>query len=317
MGEISWRWCLGFAGVALATLTCMEYLNTLPVSDADLLLLGSRHPVLMGRALQDIFHGSALRIGQAGILLGLGFAAAWLVVASAGRATILKALLKYFEEQGAFVVETGAWHFRSLLGVHFLRAALTLAAVVGIIGATVAGGAVTSDKDPSPGSALLVFLTMLLLVGLAWAVVNWFLSLASLFVVTQGKETLGAIGAAAGLCRDQLGPLLAVGFWFGLAHGTAFVIATSVVAFPLAFLAVLPGSVVLGGMLLVTLLYFAVADFLYVGRLAAYVYIAEAQEIEVPAGDTFNPPEAPILDVPQRVDPDEVILSDVPLPSES
>jgi len=102
-----------------------------------------------------------------------------------------------------------------------------------------------------------------------------------------------------------------------LAHGTAFVIATSVVAFPLAFLAVLPGSVVLGGMLLVTLLYFAVADFLYVGRLAAYVYIAEAQEIEVPAGDTFNPPEAPILDVPQRVDPDEVILSDVPLPSES
>jgi len=32
---------------------------------------------------------------------------------------------------------------------------------------------------------------------------------------------------------------------------------------------------VLGGIILVALLYFAVADFLYVGRLAAYVFLTE------------------------------------------
>ena len=86
------------------------------------------------------------------------------------------------------------------------------------------------------------------------------------------------MGAAADLCRARTGPVLAVSFWFALAHGTAFFIATSAVAVLLSFLAIVPGAVVFGGVLLVTLVYFAVADFLHVGRLAAYVYIAENPE---------------------------------------
>src|SRR5207302_10754305 len=59
-------------------------------------------------------------------------------------------------------------------------------------------------------------------------------------------------------------------FWFSLAHILAFIAATTVVAFPMAFAGILPIGVVLGGVLLVALLYFAVADFLYLGRLAGY-----------------------------------------------
>jgi len=91
--------------------------------------------------------------------------------------------------------------------------------------------------------------------------------------------------------------------WFGLAHGLAFMAATSVVAVPLAFAGVLPAAVVLGGLLLVTLLYFAVADFLYIGRLSAYVSMMEVPEApkpELPADDDIlsdvrglvPPPEA-------------------------
>ena len=319
LAEMAWRWSLGSAGVALITLAGVEYLDTLPVTSQDLFLLGTRQPGLMWRALLDIFHGSALRFWQAAIVLGFGFAVAWVVIAALGRAATLKALLKYFEQLIGLLPDAKVWRLSSLVGLNFLRAALTLAALIGVFGATIAGGAVTSDKDPSPGSAILVFLTVLLLVTLAWLVLNWFLSLATLFVVKEGEDTFGAIGAAAGFCRNHLGPVLAVSFWFGLAHLAAFVVATFVVAFPLAFVGVLPGSVVLGGIVFTTLLYFAVADFLYIGRLAGYVYIAQGPEL-LTSTDTISPapPEPPVPYNPNdRVDPEELILSDLPLPAES
>src|SRR5207248_6704414 len=127
-----------------------------------------------------------------------------------------------------------------------------------------------------------------MLVWIAWSVVNWFLSLAAVFVVTEGKDTFAAIAAAVDLCRREAGSVFAAGTWFGLAHGVAFFVATSIVAFPFAFIGVLPGAIVLGGVLLVTLLYFAAADFLYVGRLGAYVAILELPDVPV------APPPPPV-----------------------
>ena len=72
------------------------------------------------------------------------------------------------------------------------------------------------------------------------------------------------------------------------------------VALPLGFAGVLPAGVVLGGVLLVTLLYFAVVDFLYVGRLAAYV----CASLEV-----SHPRLEPI---PAACPADDDILSDIP-----
>jgi hypothetical protein len=157
---------------------------------------------------------------------------------------------------------------------------------------------------------MLIFLMLIMLVGLAWSAVNWFLSLAAIFVVGDGRDTFGALSAAGDLCRVRTGSVLAVGTWFGTGHVVAFVVATSVVAFPLAFAAVLPAGVVLGGVLLVTMLYFAVVDFLYVGRLAAYLAILEMPKapITVPPIQV-PPPESPQLQ--SRVDPNELILSDI------
>jgi hypothetical protein len=138
---------------------------------------------------------------------------------------------------------------------------------------------------------------------------NWFLSLAALFVVRDGRDTFGAMGAAVGFCRDRMGAVLAVSTWFGLAHGVAMVVAYSALAFPMAFAGLLPGSVVLGGMLVIGLLYFAVVDLLYLGRLAAYVYIVESPEIKAQP-EMLPPSPGPPQ---QSVDRSELILSDVPV----
>jgi len=133
----------------------------------------------------------------------------------------------------------------------------------------------------------------------------------------DNQDTFGAISAAVALCREHLGPLVAVGFWFSLAHILTFMVATTVVAFPMAFAGILPIGVVLGGVLLVTLLYFAVADFLYVGRLGGYVCIVEHRD-SPPEREVTAPPTSPegmqsFLPPALRPQSDDDIMSDIPL----
>jgi hypothetical protein len=116
------------------------------------------------------------------------------------------------------------------------------------------------------------------------------------------------------LCQRRLGSVFAAGTWFGLAHLAAFLVATSAVAFPLAFAGILPGGLILGGVLLVTLLYFAAVDFLYIGRMGAYVALLQLPMVPaaVAAPIPVLPPSFhPFHRAPgSSVDKDERILSD-------
>jgi hypothetical protein len=321
LAEIAWHWSFGAAAGLLLVFSFFEYLNTLPVSNGDLLLLRTSQPVLISRAMLHIFRGSAFRVVETAVVLVLTLGAAWIVVASLGRAATVRALLTHLRASDTSTSdqeEKNNWRLRSLFGLNFFRLGAMLASTVGCLAAVLLAGAASRPSDPSPGSALLIVLTVTMLVWLAWSTLNWFLSLAAIFVVADGQDTFGAIAAAADLCRSRSGSIFAAGTWFGLAHITAFVVATSVVAFPLGFAGVLPASVVLGGVFLVTILYFAVSDFLYMGRLAAYVAIVEMPEL--PADAATAPPELPregthldptVASSP-AVDPSELILSDVP-----
>lgn len=284
MAEISWRWSLGAVTFLLLSFTFLQYLKTLPVTNADLLLLRTRQPFLISQAIAHIFRGSGFRFVVAMVVAVAALAAGWIVIASVARAATLKWLVEYFRgiKDDSFdsgverqELRTQRGGIRSLTGLNFLRVASTVAAAVGCIGATILAGLVSSPKDPEPGLVFLLFVPLVGLVWLFWSVLNWFLSLASVFVVRDGRDTFGGLAAAVLLCRERIGTVLAVSFWFGLAHVTAFVVTTSVVAFPLALAGVLPAGIVLGGVLLVTLIYFAAVDFLYAGRLAAYVAVTE------------------------------------------
>jgi hypothetical protein len=314
--EISWRWSFGAAAAFLTLFSCLEYLKTLPVSRLDLLLLKTRQPALVGQAMSHIFHGSGVRLVHSLILLALGLTLMWVATAALARVATVHALSRYFHLERDSD-QPKPWRLRPLLGLNFFRVAAALAATVGCVAALLVGSAVSPSDHPAPGAAFLVVLAVLFLVWLAWSVVNWFLSLASVFTVVASRNTFGAIAAAVDLCRDRTGSVFAAGTWFGLAHIGAFLVATSAVALPMAFAGVLPPAAVLGGILLITLLYFAVADFLYMGRLAAYVAIIEfpptllrAESAMVPAANQGSTIAA---DVRAAVDQNETILSDIPL----
>jgi hypothetical protein len=337
--EIAWRWSFGTAMSLLLTLSFLEYLDTLPVTNADLFFLRTRHPVLISQAVSHILRGSALRFVLASAVLFATLAAGWILASSLGRAVTLRWLVDYFgarwrewapRSELPLAAEGERWGFRSLAGLSVLRVSSTLAAVIACLGASVVAGFVSSSGNPRPALAFLLFIPMVCLVWLSWSALNWFFSLASIFVVRDGQDTFGAVSAAVGAFRAQMRPILAVSFWFGLAHLTAFSLATTVVAFPLSLAGVMPPGIPLVGVALVTLLYCAVVDWLYAARLAGYVAILEGPEVlPEPDGIPQFPPlptilvasalEAPKIAAPQPLYPpippsDDDILSDVPLP---
>jgi len=312
--EIAWRWSFGAAAGLLLVFSCYQYLDTLPVSKADLLLLRTAQPLLISRAVLHIFRGSTFRAVETAIVLALALGVAWIVLASLARAATLKALITYFRESGIPQenVKT-SWRLRSLFALNLFRLATTLAAVVGCFAAILLGGAVSRPTNPAPGSALLIILTVLMLIWFAWSTLNWFLSTAAIFVVADGRDTFAAIADTVNLCRARPGSISAAAIWFGLAHITAFTVTSSLAAFPLGFAAILPPAAVLGGVLVVAFIYFAIADFLYIGRLAAYLAMIEFPDTPVTEVlPTQGSSPDPRIHSSPAIDQSELILSDLP-----
>lgn len=345
LAEIAWRWTVGAAATALVAFSLFEYLDTLPVTGGDILLLRTRQPILIGQALGHIFRGSAPRIVMAELLAAVALTCLWIVAAAMGRATTVRGLIDYFSERrkstmgGEELVPVADLAAPSpkgsplglLLQLNFLRAALALAALLGLVGTLIlvhvlsaglsnsAGSAgLTSvnsaqSVDPVAGVAFLLFFPLAGLIFLAWSTLNWVLSLAGVFAVLDGdirKDALGALSAAVSFCRERSGAVFAVSTWTGLAHLTLFVVATTVVSVPLTLARIVPPRAVVAAVILGTVAYFAVADWLYMARLAGYVCIAEMpQELLAPIAPAPLPaPPAPHT----TVDRDEPILSDVP-----
>ena len=123
--EIVWRWSFGAAAGALVSVAVLRFLNSLTVTDGDLLALRSRIPLLMADAILHIFQGSGPRLLRMTFIVAPAVSALWILAASAGRAATLRALLR--EVPASF---TRRHNLLPLAGVHLLRVAVTLLGVI-------------------------------------------------------------------------------------------------------------------------------------------------------------------------------------------
>lgn len=318
--EIAWRWTIGATASALTLYSFFEYLNTLPVTHADATLLSSRQPALIGRAIAHIFHGSLSRAVVAALLGALALSLLWVVAASLGRNATVRELLVHFRSKFAADVSadgprtTNPRPLRALAALNFLRVALALAAILALVGAALLCSFASSDVHPRPWLVFFLFVPLAGLIGVAGWGLNWLLSLAPIFAVRNNEDALGAISAAVTFARDHVGAVLAVGTWTGLAHFVALSVASTAVSIPLAFLQIAPWRAVVAVMIFMTLIYLAVADWVYMARLAGYVCIAEMPAPQIAPPILFPPdePVAPSLPIQTTIDRDEPILSDFP-----
>ena len=355
MAEVIWRWSFGATALLLLGFGLLEYFDTLPVSNGDLMFLRSGQPVLISQALGRIFQGSSLRFILATIIVGAALAILWIFLASIGRSATVDDLLKYVGERARTVLAAstsdqkisteqtladdsrGRWHFRSMAALHFLRAGLGLAATIACFAVIVFAPLISTKEHPHPAIVFFLTLVFLFAVWLIWSSASWFLSLASIFVVRNRESAFSALSSATNFCLTRGGPVAIIGTWFGLTHVVLFFVATSVIAFPLSLASVLPFSVVVLVIAGLTLIYFAVVDTLYVARLAGYVAILEAPPtVPEPPRPIARPEALPANLIeqeratlaaapePDMVDQNELILGDpgstdspVPAPDET
>jgi hypothetical protein len=310
--EIAWRWTVGAVAWALFLFSLVEYLGSLPVTNGDAALLRTRQPLLVGRAIAHILRGSLNRAWLAVLLGALALSLLWIVASSVGRAATVRGLLDYFHTRFAANISaesaraTKPRPLRSLIGLNFLRVAMALAAMLAFVGAAIVVSFASPAAHPRSGLAFILFLPLAGLICLAWTMLNWLLSLACIFGVRDGNDVLSALSAAVTFSRERSGPIFAVSTWTGLAHVAAFSMAGTAISFPLAFIPVAPARIILACVVVLTLLYSALVDWLYMARLAGYVCIAEMPETLAES--------APLPTAPPRasIDRDELILSDLP-----
>ena len=282
--ELVWRWCFGLAAWTLAIVSAGLFLDSLTISPADELLLGTLQIPLLKQAAQHIFQGSLPRAAwmQAILLVGLTFL--WAFAATAGRSATLHRLIAMLRDDNQESPIT--WSFRPIFYLNLMRVAWSLTGF-GVTAGSLFLGMIMAHQERAARAAF--FLTF----GIAFAlffglVLNWFLGLAPIFCVRDGVGAGTAVGRAFEFCAERGGSLLGVSAGFLLLR---LVWAGTMLLFLLAPLSLLP-HVAVGWvmvlMALVALLYFAGADLLYLARLGAYAALVMQEDEPLP---TAIPPE--------------------------
>ena len=277
LAEITWRWVVGVTATLLLAFGFFEYLDTLPVNYGEMLFLKSGQPILISQAITHVLRGSLVRAVLSLMVAALLLILVWMIAASIGRVTTLRAMLDFI--RGKLTVNTAAIGMpvkdeaepvtsHSAWGAVVTLASLALATIVAFLGASILAGFASTDRDPRPALVFLLFFLLAILVGFASFALNWLLSLAAVFAVRNGEGPVDAISAAVSLCRDRPAAVAAVSTWTGLAHLVAFVGATTIVSIPMGLAGFLPWRLVVLAILGVTIANFAVADWLYTARLA-------------------------------------------------
>ena len=278
LAEITWRWCFAAAAGLVAAVAMLEYLNSIPVSWGERLLLESDQPLLALAAVAHALRGSAARLAVGGIVAETAVAILWMLFSALGRLVTLQALLP--EARG---------RYRPLLGLSFLRAGLFLSAVLALAGALILAGFAGPVGDAAPRVVLAA--TLAACIWLVWVLLNWLLSVSAIFVVRDHQDTFGAVGATVDLIRNAFGDIVLTSLPFVLLHYLA--LAAAVASGVLVFDVMTRVSPQAGWALAaIAVGYFAYADFLYITRLAAYVSLAE------PGG------EVAVLPVPEKPIPE-------------
>lgn len=291
--EIMWRWSFGIAAGALLTVAVLRFLASITVTDGEMFALRSGLPPLMADAILRMFAGTGPRLLRLTLILTPAISVLWILAASAGRAATLRALIH--DVPASF---TRRHDLRSLLGVNLMRVLVTVLAMMATAGAAIlAGRAASLTEEPSILLFQVVFLGLLLLVSLCWSTLSWYLALAPIFVVRDDRSPITAVNDAVRLVRRRGGDFIGVSLLYGLPK--LFLIAAAIVVslVPLAFATEWPWQATVVLLVVITLAYFAVADLLYIARLASYLAIADqehAPAVETAVRPSPAAPAAPL-----------------------
>jgi hypothetical protein len=297
--EIAWRWAFGSAAWVVFVLAVRTILQGIDISPAEAAFARGSNAYRIADVVFRILVQVLPRAVEALVVLIPLLAVLWTLAATVGRFITLRFLVSAEVSDDAFRATPPARRpVLSLLLVNALRAVFALATFLAFFGTVfLVSAQFAPDQAAGTGPVLLLgWIFLALLVGLFWGMVNWFLALAPLFVMRDGLGAWRSIAASVGFYRDHRSEYATIVSWFGFFRAAALVLA--LIAGTVVFAA---GSVrlVVALTIIVSLMYFAFADYLYIARLAAFVALASEPAMLVvpplppvvaPADDPVPPP---------------------------
>jgi hypothetical protein len=274
--EILWRWSFAILACLLVAGVGAMLLGPLHVGHAWDTAWRSRDPQRMGQVVVAV----VLLLGVKVILFAaigvpLAIALIWGILSALGRFVTVKRLRAGLT----------SLRFRTILALQLLRASIGWFCLV-LLFAAMFGEALIATRGPQPDLLLyyLMVLPSVILISAFWLTVNWYLSLAAIFG-REGQSFRGALRQARQTVRQQRSDFAGTGFVFLLFRVVVLLIATAVCGLTSGMVGSSPqGYFTL--LIIVSVAYFAIADFLYMARMAAYLALAAAH-VDPTAGPTL------------------------------
>jgi hypothetical protein len=297
--ELAWRWCFGLAAWLLVLGGAAFFLDSLRVSDLDLLFFGSMQPALERAAINHVLQGTLLRAVWMKVFALAGLTVMWAFGAAVGRAGILRNLVSLCG--GEDHDEEVGWQFRPMLQLHLLRALWTWSALGCFVAAFLLGTVMMQSGRAARGAFFYGF--GVALSAVFGSMLNWLFGVAPIFCIRNQLNARDAVARAIDFTSRQGGRL--IGLWL------AFLALRAVWVGSMFFLVLAPTELsrhlAVGWVLLMmgalALVYFAGADALSLARLGAYVSLAEIDSRPVTTPTTPVAPEVhPGLAIPDGFD---------------
>lgn len=291
--EIAWRWTFGVALWAVLIYIFARSLGQVRISGEEIKLIRAFDPYSTAYVMLRVINAILPTVLRVCLYCLPGLVILWIAAASVGRAATLSVLLRESRKQ----IRWGA-----LVGINVLRVVVLFAAALALVGCSILVGRMFRGDPQFLGAAILLGVGLDTLVLCAWSALNWFLSLAPIFVVRDGAGTLGAFGSSIGLLQQRTGCYVGAALGLGLARVAIMTGATVASMVPLALVGASRVAVVLGMSLVIALGYWALTDVVQIWRIAAYVSLVEYEgEAEV-AFTALEPLPAPEIPPPTLAD---------------
>ncbi len=263
--EILWRWSFAISALFLVFVTGLLLLGPLNVGPSFSLALNSRDASKLGIVLLSIVLRLGGKLIAAAVIIPMVIALIWGLLSAAARRVSVHRLRPAQPPLG----------FRAMLALQSLRAFVFWLAcnlLVGSVAGAIYIATLRSKADPVMFN--LFAAPAVVLIGALWLAFNWYLTLGGLFG-REGQSFRQAFRQARQTVRQQRSDFAGAGVVFLLLRIVLLLIVFAVCGLASGMMATSPeGYFAL--VVVLALLYFAVSDFLYISRMAAYLALAAA-----------------------------------------
>jgi hypothetical protein len=270
--ELAWRWAFSLSALALCAFAVYRLQHAVVIFPEEQQMLASRAPLQIAEALLEIWHRMHPLLIRLGVVVVPAIVILWLIAATLGRGFVTS---RIFEP-----VPAGP-RWSSLFVLHVLRVLSFFLLIGAYFASSRATAFVSNPESPNYAAALLVFLALFGAAIFIWSLMNWFLSLASIFAARGRTSLLDSIRRSSLLLRTQGRQLASVAAQNSTARTLVAILFTFLGLIPLVLyrIPVLFWTIEFA----LLLCYCAISDLLLLARLSAYVEAAKPAKISTGA----------------------------------